>query len=293
MVNSFTVDLTGLLDKLAELAYLSTVFGKVEEHSAKAANNLLEHFREKADDTYFVAMTSLRLPNLFSKGMTQSCYGGHLDHGDRLISLLGEAAQRNQSQCLCMAHELFEGFLRDIAAKLFRLKPELATNKTKFEKCRLPSDPDDTTPEYWEKYVNQEFGRNGIKFLTTIAAKVSALQAKLTKNWMECNLLEYPLAISTCRNVISHAGGEFDQDAIDKIPGSHRKYVKSLMRMSVLVEKEILLPDERQINDILWKFAGIAYAIYRILSGHCGLPLEFEPHRNRGTEKWSLPRNKK
>jgi hypothetical protein len=238
-------------------------------------------------------MTNLRVPNLFSKGMTQAPYGGHLDHGDRLKSLLDEAAQRNQSQCLCMVHELFEGFLRDIAAKLYRLKPELATSNAKFDKGRLASDSDDTTPDYWEKYVSQEFGRNGIKFLTATAAKVPALHAKLTKNWMKCNLLEFPWAISVCRNVISHAGGEFDQDASDKIPGSHRKYVKSLMRMSILVEKEICLPNERQIDDILWKFAGIAYAVYRTLSDHCGLPLEFELHRNKGTEKWSLPRNKK
>jgi hypothetical protein len=291
-MNPLTIHLTSLLDKLAELAYLSTIFEKVQSHAEQSATRLLEHFREKANDTYFVAMTSLRLPNLFTTIPTQGPYGGHLDHGDRLRSVIDEAAQRNQSQCLAMAHEMFEGYLRGIAPKLLLVKPEHASNKAKFDSKRKPTDPKEDTLEYWQEYVRLEYGRNGIKFLTGIAAKVPALHDKLTNNWMELNLLEFSLAISVCRNVIAHAG-EFDQNATDKIPGSQRAYVQSLMRQSILLEKDILLPSERQIDDLLWKIAGIAYATYRILSGHCGMPLEFEPHRDKGTEKWSLPRDKK
>jgi hypothetical protein len=249
------------------------------ENAASLAGRALDSGREedasagKKSGKHIGITTAMTIPDLFKQNhrLTYQIQGRH---NDEMLSLITELNNRLQAQCIGLAYEAFEVFLKDFAVELFfctratwSLKQRKAFHKAKkeFAKANVRN-----TKEYFTEYVNYLAVYNSEKLLDELREMLPDTSKTGEQNWFG-NVFALHKMISVIRHLTVHRGGEVGHQSLRKLGGNEKLIIEQVTQKSAITKRPTILPTVTLTAHLIEALTALAHVFYRTAGKELGM----------------------
>lgn len=287
--NAFSKAYIEGVNKLTLLNFLAFRFDHQSHNEQTLAAKLIQRLKSaahgKEDKDHRVAGSALMSLDPYTTEPHSDEWAYHVVYGTRNIKksqLLGtvqELNRRMQGQVLCMAFEVTETFLTEIGGLFYwQLRNKLAVRrKQQFHKAHGNNLAENTLP-YFRTYVSWLCRRNCGELLKILRREIPEFDRKASNFYQwDIDLFSVYHGIAFCRHAIVHQEGRYEAGALKSMPAGQRKTVQNLVNRSLLLERDVVLPDHEHVKECLGFLAALTYILYREMSDVCGMKIDQTP----------------
>jgi hypothetical protein len=186
-----------------------------------------------------------------------------------------EVEGRMNASILAILHETWEIFVKRTYAKLlFHLKDELSPPKRAGFHQATPSwRTYRDTPAYYRDYAQWSCGVDCVEALRVFGQQLAWDEIRI-KQWNGMEWLAVTRLLAFCRHCIVHNEGRVSEARWKRLNKQQAKFVREMMKKTILSEQERILPSGRAIDRLIEAIMSLAYALYVLLSQRCGYEVE-------------------
>ncbi len=278
--NVFDTALRKLFDALSDVELLSRAAHMQIGNAASFANQAMK--KGLADNassgqqakTFIGISTALSIPELFKPTHHRLSYQPQSRHDDAMLKLIRELDNRLQSQCIGLAYEAFEAFLKEMSADLFfRMRktwtPAAAKafrkSKPKYAKAATKN-----TPEYFSAYVEYLASYNSNELLKELRDMLPDIVSTGEKNWFG-DVFELYRVVSVIRHLTVHRGGEVGPQSFRKLGACGKGIATEITQQSAITGRSTLLPTVTLTAHLIEGLTALAHILYRAASKELGM----------------------
>jgi hypothetical protein len=292
---STTNEFTSLMMKCREILADINVMSHAADDLASLKNASLATMQaERINGITSVSLVSTRF---LAEDIRPRYFGGHDFDNTRLGQLFDETNGRFQAECLCLAFEAVEGFLKRLGGEYFWQK-RIDIGEAERERFAKAASalPAADSREYFTRFVEWTCRRNTDELIKRLrreipefgdVAKPYALTVKPYTS--KVDLFRIFKLISECRHLIIHNHGRVDVLALAHRTGTCAQDIEGLCRKGVLDDEMTILPKRGQVTDYLEYLADFCYLCYKAVSNQCGLAIDFDPYEPGTTPTKGTP----
>jgi hypothetical protein len=278
--NVFDTALRKLFDGLADIKLLCRATHMQIENAASLANQALERGRAESASsgrqasTFIGISTVLSIPDLFKPSHHRLTYRPQSRHDEEMLKLIRELDNRLQAQCIGLAYEAFEVFLKEMSAELFFCMRKTWTpveakafhkSKPKYAKAAAKN-----TPEYFSAYVEYLANYNSNELLKELQDMLPDIVSVGKKNWFG-DVFERYCLVSVIRHLTVHRGGEVGPQSFRRLGAWGKEIGTDVTEQSALTGRATLLPTVTLTAHLIEGLAALAHIIYRAVSKKLGM----------------------
>jgi len=276
--NDFTEDLIAILGITTDLRHLVTFvpwLHRMAEPTVKRSNESLERLGAPANS--FGPLTGSSIINLLHDGqlVTKAPAGKRFSIGDDVNKMAKEVECRTNASLLTVLHETWEAYIKKSYAKLlFRASEEiLLPKRAGFHESKLDWRKYRNTPKYFNDYAQWTCKTDCTEALTMFKKFLAWDQIHVTE-WKGMEWTAVARCLAFCRNRIVHNEGHVSESRITRLSKHQRIFVGTLMKKTILSEKERILPSGGDLDGLIEAVASFAYALHVLLSNRCKLNVD-------------------
>ncbi len=272
--NDFTADLLALLKIATDLNHLLTFvpwLHTMAEPTVKKSSEILEKMGGPPNS--FGPATGSSIINILHDGkyITRAPAGKRISIGPDVDRMAEEISGRMNASILTTLHETWEIYVKSAYAKLlFHLKDKLSPPKREgFHQAMRNWRAYRNTPPYFRDYA-QWSCRVDCSEALRVFGNWLAWDEIHVKLWNGMEWLAVARLLAFCRHRIVHNEGRVSEAQWKKLNKEQTKFVRAMMKKSILSEDERILPPAKMVGPLIEAIMSFAYGLYALVSQRCG-----------------------